>query len=266
MNKFSLKISTSFLIVSAFILFLASCVPIRKQLVLTDKAKYSLKEKQKLDTIVNVTPYEYKVRNGDILSVEIVSITPGEYNMANIAKSGGDVQSGYLVNDSGYVDVPVIGLVKVGGQSVEQARNKIKIIASDYLNNVTVNVRLLSFTVDIFGEVSGHVTSPDGKLSIIQAIAQVGGTNQGVNTFSNLEKVKIIRQVDDGRRIHVFYVDISDVQIINRPEYFLMPKDILVLEPHRAKNGLKYQQILAAITATFSAVILFVTFKDRLKL
>ncbi len=262
MNNSSLKLSTSFLFVSAFILFFSSCVPIRKQLVLTDKAKYSLKEKQKLDTIVSVTPYEYKVRNGDILSVEIVSITPGEYNMSSAAKAGGDVPNGYLVNDSGYVDVPIIGMVKVSGQTVEQARNRIKTIASDYLNNVTVSVRLLNFTVDIFGEKTAHISSPDGKLSIIQAMALVGNLGE----FTNYTKIKIIRQVDGGRKIHVFYVDISDIGIINRPEYFLMPKDILVLEPSNAKNALKYRQILGIVTGTVSALFLFLTIRNRISL
>ena len=260
MNNFLKKASFVFMVFVSFLFLLGSCVPIRNQLVLTDKSKYSLKQKQLMDTIVDVTPYEYKIRKGDILSVEIVSITPGEYSMGNAAKTGGDVPLGYLVNDSGYVDIPILGLVKVAGQTVEQSRSRIKLIASEYLNNVTVSVRLLNFVVDVFGEKAGSVTSPDGKLSVIQAIAQINGIGQ----YINVRRVKIIRQIEGGNKIHVFYVDISDVGIINRPEYFLMPKDILVLEPLKAKNAPIYQKSLSYVTASISVIVLIFSLRNKL--
>lgn len=242
-------------------LAMTSCVPIKNRLVLTDKKEKTLAGKQREDTIVQVQPFEYKIRKGDLLAVEIISLVKSEYSMGNVTKNGGDAVSGYIVNDSGYVDVPIIGLVKAEGQTLSQIQRDIKTIASEYLNNVTVTVKLLNFTVTVFGEAVGAVSSPDGRLSVIQAIAQVGGASE----FANIKRVKIIRQIEDGTKIRVFYVDISDIALVNSKDFYLLPKDILVVEPSRAKNFSSYRQIVGVITVTISSLLLIYSINQRFK-
>lgn len=208
-----------------------SCVPIRKQLLVTDKNSKTLKKKQQLDTIVSMSPYEYRIRQGDILFVQIKNITPGEYKLDDVAMAGGEAEMGYVVSDSGTIDVPVIGLIKVGGLTIEQCRDSIKTIASQYLNNVVVNVKFLSFVVSVVGELKAIVRSPDGKLNILQALAQAGWSSD----FANIQRIKIIREMEKDK-IHVYYVDVSDLGIISTPEFYLMPKDIVAVEPRTAKN------------------------------
>lgn len=215
-----------------------SCIPIRKQLILTDKDKHTLRTKQIQDTIVNVPSYEHRIKRGDVLSVQVSSVTPGEYKLDNTIKAGGDVatqiEPGYLVNDSGYVEVPVIGQIRVEGLTINECRVKVRQVANELLNNATVTLKLLSFEVTVIGEVKTPMTinAHDGKLTIIEAIVQA----RGPGDFANIQRIKVIRQVDGGTRLHVFYADISNLDVVNRPEYYLRPNDILVLEPSRVKN------------------------------
>ncbi|MBC7390567.1 MAG: polysaccharide biosynthesis/export family protein [Opitutaceae bacterium] len=223
-------------------------------MLLTDKKAKSYKKRQLEDTTVNLLPYEYKIRNGDVISIDITNITPGEYQLDKVAVAG-EVNSGYLVNDSGYVDVPVIGMVKVAGLNTEQCRNTLKAKATEYLHNVVVNVKLLSFEVNVIGEIGSQLTinSPDGKLSIIDAIALA----RGPNTYTNFEKIKIIRQNENADKMHVFYVDVTDLNVVNNREHFyLMPKDILVFEPHKSKTLTNIQRNLGLATSIISAVFL----------
>lgn len=247
----SKSIVNSLLLCFCLTLMFYSCVPLRKQLLVIDKNKKTLGKIQLEDTIVSVVPYEYRIRKGDILSVQIINITPGEYKLDNVAMAGADAESGYIVGDLGIIDIPVIGKVKVGGLTIEESRDTLKVIASQFLNNVVVNVKFLSFEVRVVGELAGVIKSPDGKLNILQALAQAGWSRE----YSNLERVKIIREIEKDK-IHVYYIDVSDIGIISKPEFYLMPKDIVAVEPRRAKNFNNTRSLIAFGISTVSVVFL----------
>lgn len=230
-----------------------SCVPIRKQILVTDKNKKTLKEKQMMDTIVSMSPYEYRIRKGDILSVQIKSITPGEYKLDEVAMSGAEAEQGYVVDDSGRIDVPVIGIIKVGGYTIDECRDSLKHVASQYLNNVVVTVKFLSFEVAVVGELVGKVRSPDGKLTILQALAQTGWSKE----YANIQKIKIIRELE-GNKVHIYYIDVSDVTLITQPEFYLMPKDIIAVEPRKAKNFNNTRTLIAFGVSMLSVAFLIV--------
>ena len=259
--KYSNILGKYSIILALFFIVFGSCVPLRKQITFSDKDKYSLRRKQLLDTVVETLPYEYRIRKGDVLGVNIVSIVSSSYSLTSVVNSSGSVEtgSGYLVNDTGYVEIPIIGLVKVEGELISDVSAKLKTIASDYLNNVTVVVKLLNFNISVFGEKVGNVTSPDGKVTIIDAIAQIGG----VTEFTNLKRVKIIRRQDGGDKIHIFYVDISDLNIIKSKNYYLMPDDVLVLEPLKVKNVKYYQSFIGYFTTALSALFLVYSLRGR---
>ena len=250
------------IVLMLFIVAFVSCVPLRKQIAFSDADKHSLRQKQLMDTTVKTLPYEYRVRKGDVLGVNIISVVSSSYSLTSVINSSGSVEtgSGYLVNDSGYVEIPIIGLVKVEGNLISEVSSRLKVLASDYLNNVTVDVKLLNFKITVFGEKSGNVTSPDGKVTIIDAISQIGGLTE----FTNLKRIKIIRREDGGDRIHIFYVDVSDVGIINSKNYYLMPDDVLVLEPLKAKNFKNYQLITSVFISTVSLIFFVYSLGERI--
>jgi len=185
-DKIDIKV---FLFGIGLILWISSCVPVRQQIFFRDKNLLTLGQIQSMDTTVKVFPYVYKIRKGDVLSVNITTLIPSSYSFAPALQTETEEGSGYIVNDSGYVDLPILGLLKVEGQSLIECRKYIKNVASDFMNNVMVNVKLLNFKVSIIGEKSMIITSPDGNLTLIQAIAQIVVLTE----FTNLEKVRVIR-------------------------------------------------------------------------
>lgn len=260
--KYSNILGKYSVLVALFVIVLGSCVPLRKQIAFSDKEKHSLRLKQLMDTTVATLPYEYRVRKGDVLGINIVSVVSSSYSLTNVVNNSGSVEtgSGYLVNDSGYVDIPILGMVKVVDERINDISAKLKSLASDYLNNVTVTVRLMNFQISVFGEKSGKVTSPDGKVTIIDAISQIGGLTE----FTNLKRVKIIRREEGGDKIHIFYIDVSDVGIINTKNYYLMPDDVLVLEPLKGKNVRSYQLVTSLFISTVSLIFFVYSLGDRI--
>jgi polysaccharide export outer membrane protein len=242
------------------ILTLFSCVPIRKQLLVTDPNKNTLPKKQIMDTVVDVTPYIYKIHSGDILSIKVKSVTPGEYKLDDVSSNGGEAEVGYLVRDSGYVDIPVIGLIKVAGLTINQCRDSLKVIASQFLNNVVVNVQFLSFEVAVVGELNARVKSPDGRLNVLQALAFAGWSKE----FANLSRIKIIRELEHNK-MHVYYIDVSDIGIISKPEFYLMPRDIVAVEPRRAKNFTNTRTLIAFGVSMLSLLVLVYNLKNIIK-
>ena len=61
---------------------------------------------------------------------------------------------GYLVDQEGYINFPVIGRLKLGGLTRAAATDTIEnILNRDYVKNPTVNIRFLNFKVTVLGEV-----------------------------------------------------------------------------------------------------------------
>lgn len=262
MSNFLRKYGVGLFLVVIVLLGVTNCVPIKKQIIFRDINKKTLRQIQSMDTVVSVAPFEYRIRKGDVLGIDISTLTPSQYSIDKAAQAGGEVgQSGYLVNDSGYVDIPILGLVKVSDQTLDECRKNIKIIASDYLNNVIVNVKLLNFNVFVVGELVGKLNSPDGKLSILQAVAQIGTPPE----FANLKKVKVIRKIEGGKNIHIYYLDISDMGLMGKPEFYLMPEDVIVFEPLLAKNAKNYRIIIGYLTATVAVFFIFFNLRNTFK-
>ncbi len=104
------------------------------------------------------------------------------------------------VQDSGDVEVPLIGFVKAAGKTVAQLSGDIKSrLDSEYYYNATVSLGLNQIArgstgrVFITGELAGHGAldlPADGQLTVSQAILQMGGPTDD----SNLKHVHIIRK------------------------------------------------------------------------
>jgi polysaccharide biosynthesis/export protein len=255
------KIDFRLFFLGIIVLWMSNCVPIRKTIVVRDKSLLTLKQIHEMDTIVSVVPYVYKIRKGDILTIEIINTLPSAYTFGTALAAGADVGAGYLVNDSGFVELPILGLVQVEGKSLVDCRKNIKKIASEYLNNIDVKVNLQNFRVTVIGEKGGVAISPDGNLSVLEAIAQLGGFTD----MTNIENVRIIRKIEGENKIHSFYIDVSDIGIISKPEYFLQPNDILVFEPRRIKNIKNVRIVIGYFSLMLSTFFLIYSLGNRFK-
>lgn len=189
---------------------------------------------------------DYRITKYDILKVNIKSInsevssyfnslygSSGRNNNQNFGQNnnqqegGGFYFNGYTVNDSGYIELPIIGNVKVVDKTIPEATKYIQELADEYLENVLVIVKFVSFKVTFIGEVGspGTVTYFQEKLDIFEAIERAGG----ISDYGNRQKILVVRKTPEGRR--TFYVNMQDRNILASEKLFLLPNDMVYVKP-----------------------------------
>lgn len=253
-------------LVSLTALFLSYCVPVKKQLILKDLNKKTLKALRTTDTTLLYQPFEYKLKTGDILAINLVSFAKGEYDLSSLSqqgnisvggnRGGGGAQvgnTGYIINDSGYVIFPVLGRIKVSGLNIKEAQLLVQQKVDAILANTTANISMLNYYVYLLGEIStqGQVFAQSDRITLLEAIANAGGFTD----FTDRSNIKIVR--NQNNTAHIYYVDLSDQNFITKQQVYLLPNDIVVFEPLRAKVTKTYT--IPNISLIITSLTLFLT-------
>jgi polysaccharide export outer membrane protein len=215
---------------------------------------------------------DYKIQPRDILYITIKAMMPdGTINdfLVSIRNYGGTYVSqgesggyiyGYDVNSEGNIVLPVVGPIKVGGLKLEEARKLLQESADKVFNNTTVECKLLSFKFTVIGEVRapGTYVNYNNYLTVLEAIGRAGG----LGDYGNRNSVLVIRPVDRGTK--TFRLNLQDKNILSSQAYFLLPNDVVIVEPLKQKifnmNLPTISFILTALTSTVTTTLLLINY------
>lgn len=140
---------------------------------------------------------------------------------------------GYLVDNSGNIDFPILGKLHLGGLTKAGAENLLREKLTHYLKEKPViSVRISNYKFSVLGEVSrpGSFSVTSEKVNLFEALAMAGDlTIQGKRG-----NIKLLREDELGRKI-IIKLDLKDPFIVNSPYYYLQQNDILYIEPNKAK-------------------------------
>jgi polysaccharide export outer membrane protein len=250
-----------------------SCVSNKKILYLqsTDTDLYGPGSPDTVLRAHDILPFEYKLQHEDVLSIEISSLTPEEYdffsqglpqNQTTVSSTlSGGALYGYLIDKNGEIEFPVVGKVKFAGLNIYQAEDKVKAIAEEYLEEPVVKVRLLNFRFTVVGEIPSRgrtINTYNNRMSMMEAIGMAGGLGE----LADLQNVKIVRQVENNAT--VIYVNLLDEKFIESPYYYVHPNDIIVVPPLKQRPFRMYfGQNLALIISSLSLLLLVVGLIDN---
>lgn len=242
------------------LLALASCVPNKKIVYLQDV-------NEKLDTLYPVQPNNYRLQKGDIIGIDVklASDNPILQNIFQQAQNnaaqagvqgGGDFYylTGFTLDDSGYVSLPIIGKVLLEGRNIFEANAIIQSTFDQYLSNVYTIVRLGGLRYSVLGEVKrpGKFMVLQNRMTIFEALANAGDLTE----LAKRDEVTIMRQYPDGTRIHK--VNLLDEQVISSPYYYIQPNDVIYIEPLKIRalgTGANAMQSLQAVATVLSLVL-----------
>jgi polysaccharide export outer membrane protein len=155
--------------------------------------------------------------------------------------------------------MPFIGIIQVKDLTINQAREKIEKSLSIYLNNVSIIVRFISNKITVLGEVRspGQYAFYDEKVSVFQALGFAGGSSD----FGDLSSVTLVREKENV--IKYFTMDLTQKNIAASEYYYLLPNDIVIINPIKAKyRGLRDYSlnltatVLTAISAALSIILI----------
>jgi len=155
---------------------------------------------------------------------------------------------GYPVDEGGNVNFPFAGNINVAKLTTAQASEKIQKALSDYVSNISVTVKYIDNQVTIIGEVQRQGVFPfiQDKLNIYEALGLGGGLTQ----YGDRKKIILIR--NEGTKIMHYRLDLSNSKIAAKDYYYILPNDVIVVEPLKALSS-SYQNI------TFSAILTSIT-------
>lgn len=205
---------------------------------------------------------DYKIRQNDQLFIKVSAY---EGNTKDFINDGGGSDGGsghtsqslyftnfnYLIDKEGNIELPLIGKEKVVGRTTSDIKDSLDVKLRPYLRNASSIVRLSSFKVTVLGEVETpgvHEIFSD-RISLLQAF----GLSGGMTDYADLERVKLVRETEDGR-IGSIYLDLTKSDIHKSEFYFLRPGDVIYIEPLKAKAYATSTQSLSIVFQTLSFV------------
>ncbi len=210
----------------------------------------------------NVGNYEIRIVPDDNLFISVGSINPESAAIfnpppANSSTMGNDaiLLNGYLVDQAGYIDFPVIGRMKVGGMTKAEAAEYLRGRISHYLKEPTVNIRFLNFKVTVLGEVArpGTYDVKSERLTLIEALGLAGD----LTIYGKRNNVLVCR--DNAGTKHYERIDLTSTQIFDSEYYYLQQNDVVYVQPNNARSGSSnYNQNLSIGVSMISLVITIV--------
>ena len=277
------KMKINFILYFITLIILSSCVKYDSLVYFQDEVTQPTKVKSGNNENVKVLPIsktyesystsEYRIRAFDNLSIKLNSFeqsTTGEFNSSGAlgARPGGVDNallylSGYMVNQEGNIRLPLIGDIQVEGLTIDEIKDKIDTQLEEYLKFPSVSVKLTNFRVSVLGEVNrpGMQYIYEGKVTLLQAISQAGD----LTDFANRNNIKLIREKSDGTLSTI--LDITKPDLISSEYYFLMPNDVIYVEPLKAKasnvNTRVAGVVLSVISVLITTINLIVTIGNR---
>lgn len=248
--------SFSLLLLLVAYTLMSSCVT-AKRIYFDDLRNDSLNAGTPPVVIDHVTPFvDPKIEPNDVLAVTIQTIAQNETNTPITTNSTGSFNplNGYLVDKDGYIELSLIGKVKVGGFTTVQAREIIKQKADSFWKAPVVNIRISNFDILVLGDVNkpGTVTSASEKISIIDAIALSGD----LAITAKRKNVLLVRTEGDQKKFVRF--DLTNSNVFQSPYYYLKQRDLIYVEPGRVKIEAA-NNIINMYFGYFSAIISIIT-------
>ena len=176
------------------------------------------------------------IQPGDVLDIQIKALNPESVLVFQKQASQNSQQiqnrtlDGYVVDNKGNINLPIIGSINTSNQNTQILAKEIQKALSPYVNNPTVNIRVLNFRVSVLGEVKnpGTFTVLEERVSLPQVLGLAGDL-----TINGDRTILLIRN-ENGINSH-HNIDLTSAKFMQSPLYFLKQNDIVYVRPNDAR-------------------------------
>lgn len=239
--------------------FLASCNSYEKLTYLQDI------EETRDDGLFKKDKPGYLLQPGDLLYIQILTENQEINELFNPLMGTNSAQylrpetmfyTSYLVNDSGYIEMPLLDKIYISGLTIDQANDSIKIHAKKYLKNPQIIAKLANFKFTVLGEVKtpGVKQITANQVNIMEALAHGGD----ITLNGNRKKILLLRQTAEGTKS--YRINLAKSDIVDSDLYYIMPNDIIYVEPLKStlfrEQASDYVFVISAVSSTLTAVAL----------
>lgn len=219
----------------------------------------------------SVESLEPTIQKNDLLSISVSSLNPDASEIFN-AFSTSNVRSvtasntvapatGYLVDQDGYIQFPMLGKIKAAGMSKKALKDEIEeeLLKRKLLLSPIVDIRYLNYKVSILGEVArpSVLTVPNEKLTLLEALGLAGD----LTIYASRTNVLLIREEEGMKKL--IRLDLTTDEIFTSPYYYLKSNDIIYVEPNKTKiaSASAVRQWLPLVLSSMTLIVVSI---DRL--
>ncbi len=224
--------------------------------------------------------FEPVIQNNDMLQINVTAANPAEaaqFNLPNTYSAGtvptggnaaqmvtagaANPAAGFLVNQQGYIQYPVLGQLKAAGLTKKALTDTIQnqLTNRKLLVDPVVSVRFLNYRVTVLGEVAhpAVVNVSSEKISVLEALGMAGD----ITIYGKKENVLLIREENGVRTTR--RLNLNDKSSLSSPYFYLKPNDIVYVEPSKSKVATtsKANTVVPIVLSALSLVVILV---DRL--
>ncbi len=204
-----------------------------------------------------------KIQSNDIINIKVSALNPESvvpYNIENkVTPSSSFIDilklQGYLVTKNGDIVFPVLGKIKVVGQTTTELEDKIKklLIDGQHVIDPAVSVRLLNSKFTVLGDVQkpGTYSSTENKVTLLQALGYAGD----LTINASRKDLLIIREIDGVQRTK--RIDLTTTDWFNSEFYYIKQNDVIVVNPN--SNKIKSSGFFGSASTVMSAISLALT-------
>lgn len=227
------------LIIMGFV-SMQSCISTKKLTYLQER------DAQQVDSIAKIymTQEPYRVQINDMLSIRVKALDQNLVTAFNpVSENSLDATTeqkvyfdGFTINRKGEIKIPVLGEIKVLGMTLKEIEEKIEQELLDKYfketSNIFVTVKLPGIpytTIGEFGSTGSQVIYKE-RITLMEAIANSGD----IEITGDRTNIVVIRQYPSGVKRHT--IDLTDIDAINSPYYYVKPNDLIIANPLPQKS------------------------------
>lgn len=173
---------------------------------------------------------------------------PFNLRSSSSATGYGNSLLGYLVDQEGNIELPVLGQIHAGGMTRLQLQEHVKnlLIAGGYISDPYVMVRFRNFKIFVLGSNGGRaITIPEERCTFLQALALAGD----LNIYTDRTKIMVMREVD-GKMISR-YLDPRSSKVFKDPFFMMQQNDFIITRDTGYRN---FQQSWSMFGTVFSVL------------
>ena len=157
------------------------------------------------------------------------------YSAAQGAIRNNNQDLGYLVDQNGNIQLPVLGEIHVSGLTRLQLQEKVQklLIDGGYISDPYVMVRFKNFKIFFLGADGGKAISiTNERCTFLEALA-LGGD---LSLYTKRNKIAVMRQIDGVMVTR--YLDPRSSDVFNDPFFMMQQNDFIITKANGHKNFL----------------------------
>lgn len=175
---------------------------------------------------------EFVIGVGDQLQIKVIS------HLSKEAADAFNTDFLYTVQSDSCIVMPVVGKVKIAGQTETESRAALARLVEDKLPQCMVHLKITNATATVLGEVNYEgAIMLDHPITIFEAL----GKANGLTSNAQRDRIQVVRI--ENRIVKIYEVNLLSGDIFASPCYYILKGDIIYVRPKYSRTILNKQPI-----------------------